>query len=228
MGRGSYFAADRVLLAVSIAEVDAGHRLPPDVHDVIAGIAALAAGRSSLLKPRHTWLWSVSTRRPERSAQDTRRLIAPLVSFRPHWRARGLCAFSIGLTLGKLSRTWCSWQCVHASRECFIPPGGDAGADRTTVSLGMLAQVEALYERDPQAGDHMLDGLIADSHDALRNCEASGRRSSRRYSLPRVCRSRTFEWVTVGFRIEVHEDVGDCDFPPMVLLPLIRMRFAMG
>jgi LytS/YehU family sensor histidine kinase len=89
--------------------------------------------------------------------------------------------------------------------------------------LGTLAQIEALYERDPHAGDRMLDALIAYLRAVLPQLR------SQRSTLGREVRLAesylAIMRIRLGSRLDVRVDVdpglADCDFPPMVLLPLI-------
>lgn len=89
--------------------------------------------------------------------------------------------------------------------------------------LGTLAQVETLYEHDPEAGDRMLDGLIAYLHAALPQLRSE--RSTLKQEAQLVESYLRIVQIRLGSRLEyfvaVAPELGDCDFPPMVLLPLI-------
>ena len=96
--------------------------------------------------------------------------------------------------------------------------------------LGTLAQVEALYERDPQAGDRMLDSLIAYLHAALPQLRSQ--RSTLKQEVQLAESYLSIMQIRMGsrldFRIDVHPDLGDCDFPPMMLLPLTEDALRNG
>src|SRR5207302_7225193 len=89
--------------------------------------------------------------------------------------------------------------------------------------LGTLAQVEALYERDAHAGDRMLDGLIAYLHAALP--QLRGQRSTLKQEAQLAESYLRIVQIRMGsrldFQVDVRPELDDCDFPPMVLLPLI-------
>jgi LytS/YehU family sensor histidine kinase len=96
--------------------------------------------------------------------------------------------------------------------------------------LGTLAQVEALYERDPQAGDRMLDGLIAYLHAALPQLRSQ--RSTLKQEVQLAESYLRIMQIRMGSRLELRVDVppdlGNCDFPPMMLLPLTEDALRNG
>ena len=95
--------------------------------------------------------------------------------------------------------------------------------------LGTLAQVEALYERDSQAGDRMLDGLITYLHAALPQLRSQRSTLKRRCNSPKATfASCRFEWAAGSTPDRCGPDLGDCDFPPMMLLPLIEDALRNG
>ena len=89
--------------------------------------------------------------------------------------------------------------------------------------LGTLRQVETLYERDPEAGDRMLDGLIAYLRAALPQLRSQ--RSTLKQEVQLVESYLRIVQIRMGSRLEYRIEVGprldDCDFPPLILLPLI-------
>jgi LytS/YehU family sensor histidine kinase len=96
--------------------------------------------------------------------------------------------------------------------------------------LGTLAHVEALYERDAQAGDRMLDGLIAYLRAALPQLRSQ--RSTLKAEVQLAESYLRIMQIRMGsrldLRVDVQPDLGDCDFPPMMLLPLIEDALRNG
>ena len=113
---------------------------------------------------------------------------------------------------------------VAASREVL---GSRLAAMQARVEpaflMSTLAQVEALYERHPQAGDRMLDALIAYLHAALP--QLRGLRSTLKAEVRLAESYLQIVQIRMGTRLRCRVDVrpefDDCDFPPMVLLPLV-------
>jgi hypothetical protein len=89
--------------------------------------------------------------------------------------------------------------------------------------LGTLRQVETLYDHDPIAGGRMLDGLIAYLHAALPQLRSQ--RSTLKQEAQLVESYLRIMQIRMGSRLEYRIDIAPeldaCDFPPMVLLPLI-------
>ena len=150
------------------------------------------------------------------------------------WSAANL-ALSGGLVLVVYAR----FQSARFAREAFnsaelerVAAGRAVLASRLAAMqariepsflLGTLAQVEALYERDPQAGDRMLDGLIAYLHAVLP--QLRGQRSTLEQEMNLVESYLRIVRIRMGsrldYRFNVGSELGLCDFPPMMLLPLI-------
>jgi hypothetical protein len=222
------------LLAVSIAEYGAWNRMPPRSRYVAAGLAALSIAI----------LLEVTLYVPGRGLQPTD---VPLVLNTQQvlhnivWLAANF-ALNGGLALAVYVR----FRSARLAREAFNSAELERlGASREVLAsrlaamqarvepgflLGTLAQVEALYERDPQAGDRMLDGLIAYLHAALP--QLRGQRSTLKdevqlaESYIRVMQIRMGS--RLDLRIDVHPGLADCDFPPMMLLPLTEDALRNG
>jgi hypothetical protein len=96
--------------------------------------------------------------------------------------------------------------------------------------LGTLAQVEALYDRDPHAGDHMLEGLIAYLRAALPQLRSARSTMAQEMQLTEsylgVVQLRMGSRLT--YTIDAEPGLDDNDFPPMVLLPLIDDALRRG
>src|SRR6266581_3778704 len=161
------------LLAISIAEYGAWHRQPRMRRYVAAGLAGCGAAilieiAFSVLVPSLAWRtggWAL--------VLDTRRLLGSIVS----------SAANFGLTGGLALAVYVRFRSARFAREAFnaaelerLAASREVLASRVAAMqaqvepgflLGTLAQVEALYEREPQAGDRMLDGLIAYLHAVL-------------------------------------------------------------
>jgi hypothetical protein len=222
-------AAYCFLLAVSIAEYDARHRLPPAHRYFAAGLAA--CGAAILIEialyalvpgfaPR-TGGWTL--------VLDTRQLLGRIV-----WSAA-----TFGLSGGLAVAVYVRFRLARLAREAFnaaelerVAASREVLASRLAAMqarveprflLGTLAQVETLYERDPQAGDRMLDGLIAYLRAALPQLRSP--RSTLKQEVQLAESYLAIMRIRMGSRLECRIDVrpelGDTDFPPMVLLPLI-------
>ena len=87
-----------------------------------------------------------------------------------------------------------------------------------------LAQIESLYDRDPERADDVLDDLIAYLRAALPQLRGGastlGREAALAESYLRVIRTGTTSRLEVTFDIPI--ELWDAVFPPMVLLPLIN------
>jgi hypothetical protein len=96
--------------------------------------------------------------------------------------------------------------------------------------LSTLAQVEALYDRDPEAGDRMLDGLIAYLHAALPQLRSQRSTLKQEVQLAesylRIVQIRMGS--RLGWRLDVEPGLDNYDFPPMMLLPLIDEALRNG
>ena len=217
-------AAYCFLLAVSIAEVGAGRRLPPLRRYVAAGLAACGAAilieiALYALVPSLSWT----------PVRDVQQLLGVV----------GWSTANFGLSGGLALAVYARFRSARLAREAFNAAELErVGASREVLAsrlatmqarveprflLGTLAQVEALYECDPQAGDRMLDGLIAYLHAALPQLRSQ--RSMLRQEVQLAESYLRIVQIRMGsrlaFRFDVGFELGDCDFPPMMLLPLI-------
>jgi LytS/YehU family sensor histidine kinase len=89
--------------------------------------------------------------------------------------------------------------------------------------LGTLAQVEALYERDPDSGVRMLDSLIAYLRAALPQLRSEGSTLTQEARLAEsyLCIVELRMGSRLDFEVDIPPELTDCAFPPMLLLPLI-------
>ena len=229
-------AAYCFLLAVSIAEYGAWHRLPLLRRYVAAGLAA--CGAAILIEillyvlvpgiaPRMGG-WTLLL--------DTQQLLARIV-----WSAA-----NFGLTGGLALAVYVRFRSARLAREAFnaaelerIAASRAVLASRLAAMqarveprflLGTLAQVESLYDRDPKAGDRMLDGLIAYLRAALPQLRSQ--RSTLKQEVQLAESYLRIMQIRMGSRLDCRVDVrpelGDCDFPPMMLLPLIEDALRNG
>jgi hypothetical protein len=225
------------LLAIAAAERDAGDALPPIRSYVVAGSVAVVmavliehllyvlvpemarfngGGIALLVNTNHLVggiLWSLAN-----TALSGGLALAVYVRFRSARRARD--AFSAM----ELER-------VAAVREVL---GSRLEAMRARVEpqflLGTLADVEALYDHDPEAGDLMLDKLIAYLHAALPQLRSD--RSTLGQEIALVGNYVDVVRIRIGERLEFRPSVpsalADCEFPPMLLLPVIEASLRDG
>ena len=222
-------AAYCFLLAVSIAEYGIRHRLLPVRRYVAAGLAG--CGAAILIEVMLYVL--VPSLEPRPGALplvlDTQRLLG-----RVAWSAT-----NFGLSGGLALAVYVRFRSARLAREAFNAAELErVGASREVLAsrlaamqarvepqflLGTLAQVEALYERDTQAGDRMLDGLIAYLHAALP--QLRGQRSTLKEEVQLADSYLRIVQIRMGSRLaylfDVGLELGNCDFPPMMLLPLI-------
>ena len=89
--------------------------------------------------------------------------------------------------------------------------------------LSTLAQIEALYDRDVQSGDRMLESFSAYLRAALPQLRGDDSTLERE---ARLCESYlTIAQLRMGsrlaFSIEIPDELGPSAFPPMLLLPLV-------
>ncbi len=222
-------AAYCFLLAVSIVEAGTSHRLPPRRRYVAAGFGA--CGAAILFEVTlFTLVPSIATQsRNQPLVLDTQQLLGWVV-----WSAA-----NFGLIGGLALAVYVRFRSAHLAREAFNAAELErVGARREVLSsrlaamqariepgflLGTLAQVEALYERDSKAGDRMLDGLIAYLRAALPQLRSQHATLKQEVQLAesylRIMHIRMGS--RLDFRIDLPPELGDCDFPPMMLLPLI-------
>jgi len=227
-------AAYCFLIAVSIAEFGAGRT--PTRRYVIAGICACVAAvivENSLyhiapsLAPR-TGGWGVP--------MDAKKIVGTLV-----WSAA-----NIGLSGGLALAVYVRLASARRARRAFSAAELDrAAAAREVLAcrlaslqaqiepqflLGTLTQVAALYDRDRNAGDRMLDALIDYLHAALPQLRRQQSTLERETKL--VERYLRVVQIRMGSRldypVDVRSEVGDCTFPPMLLLPLVDDALRSG
>jgi hypothetical protein len=229
-------AAYCFLLAVSIAEYGTWHRLPPGRRYVAAGLAA--CGAAILIEV--TLYMLVPSLEPKLGTLplvlDTQRLLGRIV-----WSAA-----NFGLSGGLALAVYVRFRSARLAREAFNAAELErVGASREVLAsrlaamqarveprflLGTLAQVEALYDCDPQAGDRMLDGLIAYLHAALPQLRSQRSTLKEEVQLAesylRIVQIRMGS--RLAYRFDVGFELGDRDFPPMMLLPLIDDALRSG
>jgi sensor histidine kinase YesM len=93
-----------------------------------------------------------------------------------------------------------------------------------------LAQVEALYDRDPRNADRLLDDLIAYLRAALPQLRREGSTLGRETELAEaylhIMQVRMGSRLEFGF--DIPQESADANFPPMMLLPLIDNALRHG
>jgi histidine kinase len=229
-------AAYCFLLAVSIAEHGAWHRLPPLRRYAAAGLAA--CGAAILMEMA---LYALVPSFVPRALGATRVLDMQQLLGRVMWSAA-----NFGLTGGLALAVYVRFRSARFAREAFnaaemerVSASREVLASRLAAMqarvepgflLGTLAQVEALYERYPQAGDRMLDGLIAYLHAALPQLRSQ--RSTLKAEMQLAESYLRIMQIRMGsrldFQINVRPELGERDFPPMMLLPLIEDALRNG
>ena len=224
-------AAYCFLLAISIAEAGAGQLLVPRLRYVASGFAAcsVAVLLEIMLYALVPSLAPVAGFGGWALVSDPQVLLSRMA-----WSAA-----NFGLSGGLALAVYVRFRSARLAREAFnatelerVAAGREVLASRLAAMqarvepgflLGTLAQVEALYERDPQAGDRMLDGLIAYLHAALPQLRSP--RSTLMQEVQLVESYLSIVQIRMGSRLDcrvnVRPELGDCDFPPMVLLPLV-------
>lgn len=229
-------AAYCLLLAISIVEQGAAHRVPPVRRYIVAGLAACGTG--ILIEASLYALVPGFAPQPGTLPllQDTQRLLG-----RALWSVAnfGLCG---GLALAVYVR----FRSARNAREAFnaaelerVAASREVLASRLTEMqarvepkflLGTLAQVEVLYERDPVTGNDMLDGLIAYLRNALPQLRT--RQSTLQAEVQLAKSYLRIMQIRMGSRlacrVEVRPELAACEFPPMVLLPLIEEALRCG
>ena len=224
------------LLAVSIAEYGAWNRLPPPGRYVAAGVAA--CGAAILLELTRYALVPIRVLQPG----------SPFLGGNiQQWLFSSVwLAANYGLNGGLALAVYARFRSARFAREAFnaaemerVSASREVLASRLAAMqarvepaflLGTLAQVEALYESDPQAGDRMLDGLIAYLRAALPQLRSQ--RSTLKAEVQLAESYLRIMQIRMGsrldLRIDVQPDLGDCDFPPMLLLPLVEDALRNG
>jgi LytS/YehU family sensor histidine kinase len=93
-----------------------------------------------------------------------------------------------------------------------------------------LANVQRLYETDPEAGQHLLDNLKIYLHGALAQMRDAGATVGREADLAsaylEVLRARMGE--RLQFLLDVPQDLRDRPFPPMMLITLVENAVKHG
>lgn len=217
------------LLAVSVAEICARPRLPPVRSYVAAAIGA--CGAAILIQiALYILVPSVAPKMGGRALlMNTPELLGSVMWLAANYALIGGLALAVYLRFrsARLAReafNAAELERVAASREVL---GSRLAAMQARVEpaflMSTLAQVEALYERHPQAGDRMLDALIAYLHAALP--QLRGLRSTLKAEVRLAESYLQIVQIRMGTRLRCRVDVrpefDDCDFPPMVLLPLV-------
>ena len=220
-------AAYCFLLALSVAERDSARWRGRASRYVAAGCAATGAavvieGTMCLLVP------SLAPRSAGWST-ETRQLIGFAIYSAANFGLSG------GLVLGVYAR----FQSARVARQAFHSAELERmEASRAVLSsrlaamqaqvepqflLGTLAQVDALYDRDPGSGARMLDGLIAYLRAALPQLRSEGSTLQREAQLAesylRIVELRMGS--RLEYAVDIRPGVANCEFPPMLLLPLI-------
>ncbi len=230
------FAAYCFLLAIRIAETGTPNGRPPVQRYVIAGLCALGAALT-LEIVLYVSVPSLARRVGGLPLLlESNKLAGTLV-----WSAA-----NFGLIGGLALAVYVRFRSARLARDAFNAAEYQRVAARREVLatrlaamqarveprflLGTLMQVEALYDCDPKAGDLMLDGLIAYLHAALPQLRSPrstlGQEVQLADSYLRVVRIRMGS--RLECRIEVDPGLEACDFPPMVLLPLIDEALRNG
>ena len=233
---GYLAAAYCLLVAVSIAEYGVSNRLPPSGRYVAAGLAACVA--AILIE------FALYALVPSRGVLPVGLPLAldpPQILRSTVWLAANFVLIG-GLALAVYVR----FRSARLARDAFSAAEMErAGARREVLAsrlaamqarvepgflLGTLAQVESLYERDPRAGDRMLDGLIAYLHAALP--QLRGQHSTLKQEAQLAETYLGIMQIRMGSRLDFGVDIppalGDCDFPPMILLPLVNDALRNG
>jgi hypothetical protein len=155
-------------------------------------------------------------------------------------------AISFGLSGGLVLAVYVRVRSARLAREAFNSAELErVAASRDVLSsqlaamqarvepqflLGTLAQVEALYDRDPEGGDRMLDALIAYLRSALPQLRSGrstlGREAELAESYLKIVQLRMGS--RLNHAIDISPALGDSDFPPMMLLPLIDETLRSG
>jgi hypothetical protein len=150
------------------------------------------------------------------------------------------------LTGGLVVAVYARFQAARYAREAFNKAELErAAANREVLAsrlaamqaqvepqflLGTLAQVEALYERDPASGVRMLDGLIAYLRAALPQLRSEGSTLAQEARLAEsylgIVKLRKGDGLELA--VDIPAELGNCAFPPMLLLPLIDDALRAG
>ena len=224
------------LLAISVVEADTFPGLPPTRKYAAAGLAACCI---AILIEIAIYV-VVPSFAPKTGGlalpRDSRELLVRIT-----WSAA-----SFGLSGGLALAVYVRFRSVRLAREAFnaaelarVDARREVLLSRLAAMqarveprflLGTLSQVEALYERDPRGGDCMLDGLIAYLRAALPQLRSQRSTLNDEVRLAesylRVIQMRMGS--RLHYQVDVDAETGSCDFPPMVLLPLIDEALRNG
>jgi hypothetical protein len=155
-------------------------------------------------------------------------------------------AANIGLSGGLVLAVYARFQSARLARDAFNSAELErVGTTRELLAarlaamqaqvepqflLGTLAQVEALYDRDLRAGDRMLEGLIAYLRAALPQLRSTQSTLAQEMRLAESYLA--IVQLRMGSRLRYTVDagpgLGENDFPPMLLLPLIDDALRSG
>ncbi len=227
-------AAYCFLLALSVAERDSARSLGRARRYVVAGCAATGAA-VAIESAMYLLVPSFAPRTGEWST-EAKHVIG--------WAVWSTANF--GLSGGLVLAVYARFQSARFAREAFnLAELERVGATREVLAsrlavmqaqiepqllLGTLAQVEALYDRGSQAGDRMLDALIAYLRAALPQLRSARSTLARETQLAesylRVVQLRMGS--RLAYTIDVGPGLGENDFPPMLLLPLIDDALRSG
>ncbi len=218
------------LVGIGMAEVGTRERLPP-VRRYIAAAVVACVGASLAIVVLYILVPSIGPQ-PEGwdLSRDRHRLFGWFVWCLANFGLCGSLALAVYVRLrsARLAReafNAAEMDRVSATREVLA---SRLAAMQARVEpgflLGTLAQVEALYDRDPQAGDRMLDSLIAYLRAALPQLRTQTSTLKQETQLAesylRIMQIRMGSRLDV--RVDIRGDLGDCEFPPMMLLPLVE------
>jgi hypothetical protein len=227
-------AAYCFLLALNVAERASAQSRSLAWRYVVAGCAA--TGAAVVVESAMYLIVPSFASRPWGLDEETKPVIRWAV-----WSAA-----NFGLTGGLVLAVYARFRSARLAREAFNSAELErADAAREVLAsrlaamqaqiepqflLGTLAQVEALYERDPAAGDRMLDSLIAYLRAALPQLRSARSTVAREMQLAesylRIVQLRMGS--RLAYTVSVRPGLGENDFPPMLLLPLIDDALRSG
>jgi len=225
-----------LLLATSLVEYRAAGDMAPLRHYAIAAVGACAvailveAALYVLFPPVSRF--GTELRLPRDTGQVVGGMMWSAANFALSWGLALVVYVRLRFALrARAAFDTAELERVDASREVLV---SRLEAMRARIEpqflLGTLAHVEALYDRDQAAGDRMLDGLIDYLHAALPQLRSE--RSTLKAEADLAERYLGIVQIRMGsrlaYRIDVPRELGDCRFPPMVLLPLVDDALRRG
>lgn len=222
-----------LLLATSLVEYRCGGDIPPPRLYAIAAVGACAA--VVLIEVALYTLFPPLSRfgaKPWDSGQVIGGMIWSAANFVPSWGLALLVYVRLRLSLrARAAFDAAELERIDASRAVLV---SRLEAMRARIEpqflLGTLAHVEDLYDRDHAAGDRMLDRLIDYLHAALPQLRSE--RSTLKTEVELAEHYLSIVQIRMGsrleYRVEVPAQLGDCQFPPMVLLPLVDDALRRG